>query len=97
VFDPAHLPWDVWTALKNRDFRLFEAPSPHETQDLALNFVTLAPGKILMAAGYPETKKFLENHSIQVIEVEIAELRKGWGSLHCMIGILRRNPIGRLD
>jgi N-dimethylarginine dimethylaminohydrolase len=97
VFDPAHLPWDVWTALKNRDFRLFEAPSPHETLDLALNFVTLAPGKILMAAGYPETKKFLENHSIQVIEVEIAELRKGWGSLHCMTGILRRNPIGRLD
>ena len=97
VFDPVHLPWDVWTALKNRDFKLFEAPSPHETRDLALNFVTLARGSVVMAAGYPETKKFLENHSIQVIEVEINELRKGWGSLHCMTGILRRNPIGRLD
>jgi len=97
VFDPDRLPWNVWSALKDRGFKLYEAPSPQETQDLALNFVTLAPGKILMAAGFPETKKFLEEHSIQVIEVEISELRKGWGSLHCMTAILKREPIGRLD
>lgn len=97
VFDPARLPWDIWIALKNRDFRLFEASSPRETEDLALNFVTLAPGKMLMAAGFPETKEFLHSHGIAVHEVEISELRKGWGSLHCMTAILRREPIGRLD
>jgi len=97
VFDPARLPWDVWTALKNRNFKLFEAPSHHETKDLALNFVTFAPGKILMAAGYPETKEFLQSRGIAVHEVEIAELRKGWGSLHCMTAILKREPISRLD
>jgi N-dimethylarginine dimethylaminohydrolase len=97
VFDPARLPWDVWTALKNRGFQLLEAPSPKETKDLALNFVTLAQGSVVMAAGYPETNKFLEDHQIQVIEVEISELRKGWGSLHCITAILKRKPIGRLD
>jgi N-dimethylarginine dimethylaminohydrolase len=97
VFDPARLPWDIWTALQNRGFKLFEAPSPVETRNLALNFVTLAPGKILMADGYPETKEFLQSHGIAVSEVEIAELRKGWGSLHCMTAILKREPIGRLD
>jgi N-dimethylarginine dimethylaminohydrolase len=97
VFDPARLPWDVWTALKNRGFQLLEAPSPQETKDLALNFVTLARGSVVMAAGYPETNKFLEDHHIHVIEVEISELRKGWGSLHCMTAILKREPIGRLD
>jgi len=97
VFDPARLPWDVWTALKKRGFQLFEAPSPQETRDLALNFVTLAPGNILMAAGFAETKKFLEDHQIQVTEVDISELQKGWGSLHCMTAVLRREPIGRLD
>jgi N-dimethylarginine dimethylaminohydrolase len=95
MFDPARLPWDVWTALKNRGFKLFEAPSPHETKELALNFVALAPGKILMAAGYPGTKEFLQSWGIAVIEVEIAELRKGWGSLHCMTATLKRDPIGR--
>jgi arginine deiminase len=47
----------------------------------------------VMAAGYPVTKKFLEDHHIQVIEVEITELRKGWGSLHCMTAVLKREPI----
>jgi N-dimethylarginine dimethylaminohydrolase len=97
VFDPARLPWNVWTVLKNRGYKLFEAPSPVETRDLALNFVALAPGKIVMAAGYPETKEFLQAWGISVHEVEIAELRKGWGSLHCMTAVLKREPIGRLD
>jgi N-dimethylarginine dimethylaminohydrolase len=97
VFDPVRLPWDVWTALKKRGFRLFEAPSPDETKELALNFVALAPGKIMMAAGYPETKEFLQSRGIAVHEVEITELRKGWGSLHCMTAILKRELIGRLD
>jgi N-dimethylarginine dimethylaminohydrolase len=96
VFDPVRLPWDVWTVLKGRGFKLLEAPSPRETQELALNFVALDQGSILMAAGFPETKKFLENHKIQVITVEISELRKGWGSLHCMTAALRRDLIGRL-
>jgi N-dimethylarginine dimethylaminohydrolase len=97
VFDPARLPWDVWTELKNRDFKLFEAPSAHETKDLALNFVALAPGSILMAARFPATKEFLQSRGIAVIEVEIGELRKGWGSLHCMTATLKRDSIGRLD
>jgi N-dimethylarginine dimethylaminohydrolase len=97
IFDPIRLPWDVWTALNNRGFRLFEAPSSHETRDLALNFVALAPGSIVMAAGFPETKKYLQSLGIAVTEVEIDELRKGWGSLHCMTAILKRDPIGRLD
>lgn len=96
VFDPARLPWDVWIALKNRGFRLFEAPSPQETKNLALNFVTMAPGNILMAAGFSETKEFLQSRGTAVHEVEISELRKGWGSLHCMTAVLKRDFIGRL-
>ncbi len=95
VFDPARLPWDVWTSLKKRGFKLFEAPSPMETQNLALNFVALAPGKILMASGFPETEEYLRSRGVAVMEVEISELRKGWGSLHCMTATLKRDPIGR--
>ncbi|UCE42418.1 MAG: amidinotransferase [Candidatus Aminicenantes bacterium] len=97
VFDPVRIPWDIWTALKNRGFKLFEAPSLQETKDLALNFVALNPGRILMAAGFPETKELLQSRGIAVHEVEISELRKGWGSLHCMTTTLKREPIGSLD
>ena len=96
VVDPLRIPWDVWSALHQKGFNILEAPSPEETQDLALNFVTLYPGSIVMAAGYPHTKEFLEKNGIQVNEVEVSELRKGWGSLHCMTAVLRRDPIGKL-
>jgi N-dimethylarginine dimethylaminohydrolase len=97
VVDPDRLPWNVWKELGKRGFNLLEAPSPHETQGLALNFVTLAPGSVVMASGFPETRKFLEDHGIKVSEIDVTELRKGWGSLHCMTAILKREPIGRPD
>lgn len=93
VIDPLHIPWDIRNALIEKGFKLLEAPSPEETQDLALNVVALAPGKIAMAAGYPKTKEFLKNHGLEIFEVEISELLKGWGSLHCMTAVLKRDPI----
>ncbi len=97
VIDPARLPWDVWMALKKRGFKLLEAPSSKETSGLALNFVALSPGSVVMSSGFPETKKFLHDHDIEVSEVDISELRKAWGSIHCMTAILKREPIGRLE
>ncbi|MFC1557692.1 dimethylarginine dimethylaminohydrolase family protein, partial [candidate division KSB1 bacterium] len=34
VIDPLHLPWDVWTELKEREITLLEAPAPEETCEL---------------------------------------------------------------
>jgi N-dimethylarginine dimethylaminohydrolase len=96
LFDPSRLPWDVWLALSDLGIRLLEAPSPEETQQLALNLVVLEPGKVLMAAGFPETRTFLESRDISVTEIEVSELRKGWGSLHCMTAVLKREPVGRI-
>ncbi len=97
VVDPARLPRNVGTGLEKRGFDLLEAPSPQETRELALNFVALAPGSIMMASGFPETRKFLEDHGIKVSLIDITELRKGWGSLHCLTAVLKREPIGRSD
>jgi N-dimethylarginine dimethylaminohydrolase len=96
LFDPSRLPWDVWSALSGLGIRLLEAPSPEETRQLALNLVCLEPGKVLLAAGFPETRAFLENLDIAVMEVEVSELRKGWGSLHCMTAVLKRDPVGQI-
>jgi len=97
LIDPARLPRDVGIDLEKRGFDLLKAPSPKETRELALNFVTLKPGSIMMASGFPETRKFLEDHGIKVSEIDITELRKGWGSVHCLTAALKREPIGRPD
>lgn len=96
VFDPARIPWDVWNALREMGVKLLEATSPEETQNLALNVVALAPGHIVMASGNPKTKKLLEKDGITVDEIDISELFKGWGSLHCMTAVLKRDLIGKL-
>ena len=96
IIDPSRVPWDVWNALKEMGVKLLEAPSPEETQNLALNFVALAPGQVIMASGNPQTKKFLEKQKIQVSEIDISELFKGWGSIHCMTAILKRDSVGKL-
>jgi len=57
----------------------------------AMNFVTLASRKIVMAAGNPETKGILQNGGIEVLaEVEVPELMKGAGGIACATGILER-------
>jgi len=97
IIDPARIPWDIWNALRQRDIKLLEAPSPEETQNLGLNIVALKPRFIVMASGNPITKNFLKNHGIQVTELDVSEILKGWGSLHCMTAVLKRDPVGKLS
>ncbi len=93
MIDPWRFPPDLGKALKKKGVTLLEAPSAEETANLALNFVALSPGVILMASGFPETKLALKEYGIEVIEIDVSELRKGWGSLHCMTAVLKREPI----
>ena len=91
MIDPLRFPVEVG---KEKGLTLLEAPSSEETANLALNFVTLSPGVILLASGFPETKSVLTKTGFQVIEIDVSELRKGWGSLHCMTAVLKRQPVG---
>ena len=45
-------------------------------------------GTILMAKGYPETKRLMENEGFQVEELEMSEFRKGEGAMTCLSIIL---------
>lgn len=69
--------------LVKRDYRIIEVPA-EEYWDLALNGVTLAPGKIVMNAGSPTVRRELERHDIEVIEVDFSESQKfAIAGLHC--------------
>jgi len=88
---PYRLAWRGVTALQERGFRVVYIPDETEaTQGGALNFVTLGPREILMAAGNPVTQGFLESQGIACHIVEIAELLKAAGGIGCLTGILKR-------
>jgi len=76
-----------------RDFTIIEVPVD-EYWDLALNGVTLAPGKVVMNAGSPTTVKELERHGVEVIQVDFSESHKfAIAGLHCAtLELVREQP-----
>lgn len=89
---PWQTPYYVWKQLRELGFKILEAPYMNEVkQGLSVNVVALEPGRVIMPAGSPCTKRLLEDKGIEVVEIEISELLKGAGGPHCMTGVLRRN------
>jgi N-dimethylarginine dimethylaminohydrolase len=87
-------PWqvshEVWSELRRRGIQVLEAPSVDEVRNMAINVVAIAPRKVLMPKGNPRTTELLMQHGAEVIEVDVDEIQKGWGSLHCMTAFLKR-------
>jgi N-dimethylarginine dimethylaminohydrolase len=57
---------------------------------MALNFVTLAPKRIVMPTGNPVTQSFYEKLGVKCTLVEVDELHKAAGGIGCLSGIIKR-------
>lgn len=79
--------------LMRRDFRIIEVPV-EEYWDLAVNAVTLEPGKLVMNAGSPSTLRALEREGVEVIQVDFSESHKfAIAGLHCAtLELVRDQP-----
>lgn len=89
---PGRVPFIAVEVLRARGFDVLFAPDEREAREgMALNFVTLGPRKILMAAGNPITQAFFEAAGITCQTVEIDELVKAAGGVACLTGVLRRD------
>lgn len=86
------VPHDVVMALRKRGYEILEAPSIEEVKNGGgMNWVAVSPRKILLPKGNPQTRAFLEGKDVEVIEVDVSELQKGWGAIHCMSVFLKRD------
>ena len=94
VIFPWHVTYDCAKKLLDLGIELIEMTNIEELKNgMAMNFVALEPGKVVMPSGNPETKELLENEGVHVIEVEMDEIMNGWGAIHCMTAFLRRDPV----
>lgn len=88
---PWQVPHDVVMALRRRGYEVLEAPSVDEVkQSMGMNWVALEPRKILFPKGNPRTRELLESKDVQIVELDVSELQKGWGAIHCMSVFLKR-------
>jgi N-dimethylarginine dimethylaminohydrolase len=89
---PGRVPYAAVHTLQERGYHVLFLPDEHEAKaGMALNFVTLGPRRILMAAGNPNTQRFLENAGVTCHAVETTELVKAAGGIACLTGILERD------
>lgn len=87
----SQVPYDIIDMLKKKGFQILEAPSRTEVREsFGCNFVALEPGHILMPEGNPRTQELLEKNGIKVQTVDISEIIKGKGALHCITAYLKR-------
>jgi arginine deiminase len=90
---PGRVPYSAVEALRARDYTVLFVPDEGEAKHgMALNFVTLEPRRILMAAGNPITQAFYQEAGITCQTVVIDELVKAAGGIGCLTGIIERQP-----
>jgi N-dimethylarginine dimethylaminohydrolase len=69
--------------LKQHDYTIIEVPV-EEYWDLAINGVTLAPGKVVINVGSPKVVRELERHDVEVLQIDFSESQKfAIAGLHC--------------
>jgi N-dimethylarginine dimethylaminohydrolase len=82
--------------LKERGFRIVEVPMD-EYWDLAVNGVTLSPGKVVINRGSPRVVEQLEQAGVEVIQVDFSESQRfAIAGLHCATLELVRDQPGPL-
>mgnify|MGYP001091744357 CR=1 FL=1 len=88
---PGRVAYAAVEALRARGYTVLFLPDEGEAvRGMALNFVTLGPRRILMAAGNPITQAFYEEADVVCQTVEVGELVKAAGGIGCLTGILER-------
>ena len=88
---PGRVPYIVVDALRAHGYTVLFIPDTGEAvRGMSLNFVTLGPRRILMAAGNPISQEFYEDAGIACQVVEVDEILKAAGGIGCATGIVER-------
>lgn len=82
LVDTALLPYWFLEELSNRKIQLLHV-DPADPQ-LTINALTLSPGKVIMPSSGQRTIELLEKHHVKVIPVDISEILKLGGGIHCL-------------
>lgn len=83
VLYPGGVDYNTIEFLKKKEINLIEI-SEEELRNCAPNIFPLAPKKVLISSGNPETTRSLRKEGVDAIEVDISEFVKGGGGPRCI-------------
>ncbi|ASB89746.1 arginine deiminase family protein [Bacillus sonorensis] len=81
LVDPARLPYWFMEEMRRRGIKLLFADP--EDPVLSVNCLAVSPGRVLFSADAPRTMEVLERSGIEAIPVDVSEIRKMGGGIHC--------------
>lgn len=91
IVRPYHCPYGAIEQLRRLGYELIEPPDEGEARrGSAINLVPIAPGVVVLPAGNPNTERALASHGVECHPVDVSELTKGGGAIHCMTGVIWR-------
>lgn len=91
VIVPKRASYEIYQSLKRHGFIIIDLENQTEVDKyMSINFVPINEETIVINAGAKETIGLYQKCGIRCIEVDVSELTKGGGSVHCMTGILKR-------
>ncbi|WP_186131938.1 dimethylarginine dimethylaminohydrolase family protein [Burkholderia gladioli] len=76
--------------MKMCGYDLIELRDEDEIGKMAINLLAVDNGVVMIPSDCSNTKILLEKKGIECVPVDVSELRKGGGGLHCMTGVLQR-------
>jgi len=92
---PRRTPFAAVEALRARGMEVIFLPETDPNlMNRGMNFVTLAPRRILMVGGCDPVRKAYEAHRIACTEIDCSELYKAAGAIGCLTGVLTRDRLG---
>lgn len=90
-------PARVRTLLASHGIRTVALPDEEVIAGMALNLLALGPRQVMLPSGNPVSRRRLEQQGVDCIEVDVSELMKGGGALHCMTAVLQRDFIKQVN
>lgn len=88
---PRRTPYAVVELLRERGMQVAFPPLvDDQPSNRAMNFVPLAPRKVLMVDGLVEFQRFYESLGIECLTTPTDELAKAAGNIGCLTGIVHR-------
>ena len=90
IFNPVQLSYGTWRAMVDRGYEMIAVPSDEALNNASTNTVALRPGLVIHPTGNPRTTQLMQEHGIEVINIDFDEIFKGNGAVHCCTATLKR-------
>ncbi|CAM3772738.1 dimethylarginine dimethylaminohydrolase family protein [Mesobacillus zeae] len=91
VIIPQRASYQLYEVLKRHGFHIIELSNLKEIdENMAINFVALNEENIVINKGAADSVKKYEAAGVNCMEVDLSEITKGGGAVHCITGVIKR-------